>query len=132
VEQPGNRRNRTGTYAHLTAADILTVQKIARKLPVSDRFVNYHRQPRAGDAAALAVGCQAPPGAQYLILGAKARVATRGRLLVSADDVRQMTKPLLRHRLITTFYAHAKGLTPDANIDTPPAAAKEAGPRAYR
>jgi MoxR-like ATPase len=126
----------------LTAADILTVQKIVRKVPVSDHIVDYAvnlvraTRPNESDTPAfinnwLTWGA-GPRAAQYLILGAKARAVTRGRLNVSADDVRQVAKPVLRHRLITNFNADAEGLTPDAIIDKLLATVKEPGPEAYR
>ena len=137
----------TGDVSHeplpvLTANDILAVQRIVRRVPVSDHIVDYAvnlvRATRPGEADApdfirhwLTWGA-GPRAAQYLVLGAKARAVTRGRLSVSAEDVRQMAKPVLRHRLITTFNADADGIDADAIIEKLLTAVKEPGPEAYR
>ncbi len=54
-----------------------------------------------------------PRGAQAIVLGAKIRALLEGRLNVSFDDVRSVTLPALRHRLILNFEADAGGTTPD-------------------
>ena len=111
----------------LSAADILTIQKTMRKLPVSDHVVDYAvslaratrpNEPGAaefvGDMLTWGAG---PRAAQYLVLGAKARALLSGRLNVSCDDVRWAAKPVLRHRLFTNFNADAEGMGPDKIID---------------
>jgi MoxR-like ATPase len=52
-----------------------------------------------------------PRASQYLILGAKTRSILRGRYTPSCDDVRAVTTPVLRHRIITNFNAEADGIT---------------------
>ncbi|TMA26846.1 MAG: AAA family ATPase [Deltaproteobacteria bacterium] len=47
---------------------------------------------------------------QALILGAKARAALSGRPAVSAEDVRALAEPVLRHRVLTNFHAEAEGI----------------------
>ncbi len=54
-----------------------------------------------------------PRGAQALVLGAKIRALLEGRLNVAIDDIRALTFPALRHRLILNFEAEAGGVTPD-------------------
>ena len=126
----------------LNANDILTVQKIVRKVPVSDHIVDYAvslaraTRPQEKDTPDfinnwLTWGA-GPRAAQYLVLGAKARAVTRGRLNVSAEDVRYMAKPVLRHRIITNFNADAEGIDADAIIDKLLATIKEPGPQSYR
>ena len=54
-----------------------------------------------------------PRAGQYLILGAKARAILQGRPFVSADDIRAVAAPVLRHRLVLNFNAEAEGIRPD-------------------
>jgi MoxR-like ATPase len=126
----------------LNAADILAVQRIVRKVPVSDHVVDYAvnlvRATRPGEKDTpefitnwLTWGA-GPRAAQYLVLGAKARAVTRGRLNVSADDIRHMAKPVLRHRIITNFNADAEGVDADAIVTKLLETVKEPGPEAYR
>jgi MoxR-like ATPase len=111
----------------LSAADILNVQKVLRKLPVSDHVIDYAvslvraTRPKEGNTPAfinewLTWGA-GPRAAQYLVLGAKAHAILEGRLNVSCEDVRQIAKPVLRHRLFTNFNADAEGIGPDQVID---------------
>ena len=111
----------------LSAADILHVQRILRKLPVSDHVVDYavslaratrpnepHTPSFINDWLTWGAG---PRAAQYLVLGAKAHALLNSRLNVSCDDVRKVAKPVLRHRLFTNFNADAEGVGPDAVVD---------------
>ena len=113
--------------AVLSAADILHVQRILRKLPVSDHVVDYAvslaRATRPGEQQTpsfisdwLTWGA-GPRAAQYLVLGAKAHALLNSRLNVSCEDVRKVAKPVLRHRLFTNFNADAEGVGPDAVVD---------------
>jgi MoxR-like ATPase len=54
-----------------------------------------------------------PRASQYLVLAAKARAVLYGRYYVSTDDIRAVSGPVLRHRIITNFNAEAEGLKPD-------------------
>jgi MoxR-like ATPase len=110
----------------LSAADILTVQKVLRKLPVSDRIVDYAvrlaraTRPREQGTPAfindwLTWGA-GPRAAQYLVLGAKARAVLDGRLNVGCDDVRAVAPAVLRHRIFPNFNADAEGINPDAIV----------------
>jgi len=111
----------------LAGADILALQKIVRKIPVSQHVVDYAvnlaRATRPADASApdfiknyLTWGA-GPRAAQYLTLGAKSRSLLHGRFNVAAEDVRAVAHPVMRHRLFTNFNADAEGVTPDEIID---------------
>jgi len=53
-----------------------------------------------------------------LVVAAKARALVNGRNHVSADDIKAMAYPVLRHRIIMNFEAERKGMTPDDAIKT--------------
>jgi MoxR-like ATPase len=123
----------------LSAADILTVQKSLRTLPVSDLVVDYAvllaRATRPKEPGTpsfindwLTWGA-GPRAAQYLVLGAKALAILNGRLNVSCQDVRSVAKPVLRHRLFTNFNADAEGVGPDQVVDRLLQAVPEDGQR---
>lgn len=107
----------------LNAEEILELQSVVRKLPVSDHVVKYAvrlaRSTRPGDERAPDfikkwIHCGAGPRAtQYLITGAKARAVIEGRLLVTTDDVRRVAAPILRHRMFTNFTADSEGMSTD-------------------
>ncbi len=104
----------------LTAADIMKLQKLVRRVPVPKHVVEYAvrlaRATRPGkggvpgfitDWVSWGAG---PRASQYLILGAKTRAILEGRYAPSIDDVRKVAKPVLRHRIVTNFNAEAEGI----------------------
>jgi MoxR-like ATPase len=56
-------------------------------------------------------------GSQALIRGAKARALMLGRYHVSIKDVQALAKPILRHRVMTNFYAESEGINSDTIIE---------------
>ena len=69
---------------------------------VSRRYVRYGASPR---------------GAQALLLVSKITALLDGRFNVSAEDVRHVAKPCLRHRLILNFEGEADRVSTDTIID---------------
>jgi len=67
-----------------------------------DRFVAYGASPR---------------GMQAIIRGARVYCLLAGRSAVSVDDIRQVAKPALRHRLILNFEGEAEQVNADELID---------------
>ena len=113
--------------AVLSGEDILALQRIVRRMPISqhviDYAVNLARASRPSDPTAtdfvhnyLTWGA-GPRAAQYLILGAKSHALLNGRSNVSAEDVRAVVKPVMRHRLFTNFNADAESITPDQIVE---------------
>ena len=52
-------------------------------------------------------------GAQALILAGKARALLDGRPNVSCEDVKNVAKSALRHRVLPSFFAESEGLKSD-------------------
>ncbi len=113
--------------AVLSGEDIESLQAIVRRVPIADAVLEYAlrlvRQTRltTGDAPAwvkdwLQWGA-GPRASQNLVLGAKAHALLQGRFYVAAEDIRAVAKPVLRHRLITSFAAEAEGITTDKVVD---------------
>src|SRR5262249_46014920 len=107
----------------LSAADILELQELVRKVPVAPyviryalRFTRLTRKDKGDvpDFVRNYVTWGAGPRAtQYLVLGAKARAVLHGRYYVACEDIRAVAAPVLRHRIITNFNAEAEGIKPD-------------------
>ena len=106
----------------LTQADVLHLQSVVRKVPVSDHIIKYvtrlvgatrPQNPDAPQVTKTYVSTGAGPRAgQYLILAAKAMAILEGRIHVSCADIRRAAPPVLRHRILTNFAADSEGLTP--------------------
>ncbi|HEX9751788.1 MAG TPA: MoxR family ATPase [candidate division Zixibacteria bacterium] len=106
----------------MTAEKIKALQQLVRRVPVSDYVISYAvslaraTRPSANGAQALPyikdwVSWGAGPrAAQYLTLGAKCRAILDGRPTPSVEDVRAVARPVLRHRIVTSFNAEADGV----------------------
>jgi MoxR-like ATPase len=51
-----------------------------------------------------------PRASQYMTLGAKTRAILHGRPTPSTDDIRAVARPVMRHRIVTSFSAEADGV----------------------
>jgi MoxR-like ATPase len=109
--------------ATLTAEEINHLTQIVRRVPVAEHVMRYAIQftrltrkekGEVPDFVQDYVSWGAGPRAsQYLILGAKARAVLHGRYYVSAEDIRAVAPPVLRHRIMTNFNAEAEGIKSD-------------------
>ena len=52
-----------------------------------------------------------------MIVGAKVRALAAGRYHVACEDVKEMIKPALRHRLILNFEGEAEDIRTDDVLD---------------
>ena len=68
---------------------------------------------------------------QYLVVAAKARAVTAGRLVVTCDDVRASARPILRHRMFTNFTADSEGMDTDKIVQKLIEAVPEPGEKDY-
>jgi len=111
----------------LSGEEIIELQQIVRQVPVTDHVVDYAlalvRQTRIGEPEAsefvnewLSWGA-GPRAVQNLLLGGKARALLRGRTHVSTEDIAELAKPVLRHRIVTNFSAESDGITADKVIE---------------
>jgi len=109
------------------ARELIAYQQLVRQIPLAEEVGRHAlalvRATRPGDDSAadvatkwLAYGASVR-AAQFIVLGAKARAASRGNLFVSFADVREMARPVLRHRLLRNFQAESEQITVDQIID---------------
>ncbi len=126
----------------LTGPEIIHLQQIVRRLPVSDHVgmyaVNLARSTRPEDEIApgftkeyvnWGAGTRA---VQYLVLGAKARAAIAGEYNVTCQHIREVAPLVLRHRVMTNFHAEAEGITPDKLVTMLLKEVQEPGPKDYQ
>ncbi len=107
----------------LHGEDILRLQHLVRRVPVTDHVFNYAKRitrmsrpntPEATDFVNKWLTWGAGPRASMnLILAAKAHAVLQGNNHVSAHDVAAVAPPILRHRLIPNFTAQSEGITAD-------------------
>ncbi|MCI0532490.1 MAG: MoxR family ATPase, partial [candidate division Zixibacteria bacterium] len=108
------------------ADEITRLQKLARKVPVSDHVINYavkiaratrpmnNHLPYIKNWVSWGAG---PRASQYMILGAKTKSILDGRFTPAIEDVKNVAKPVLRHRIVTSFNAEADGVGTEEIIE---------------
>ena len=107
----------------ISREQILEYQKLVRRVPVADNVIEF--------AVKLSVNSRpgetnidfvkewvdwgaGPRASQYLVLAAKASAALDGRPAPGIQDITDVAKPVLRHRIIPNFNAEAEGI--DSNV----------------
>jgi MoxR-like ATPase len=115
----------------LSGPDILHFQDLSRQVVIAEeiarytvRLVSASRPTKEGGKAGglefiekwvkWGAGLR---GSQAIVRGAKARALMHGRYHVSVKDVQALAKPILRHRIMTNFYAESERINSDAIID---------------
>jgi MoxR-like ATPase len=110
----------------LSGSDILQFQELVRQVVIAEDVARYAVRlvdaSRPGQKAApdfvdkwvkWGAGLRA---SQALVRGGKARALMQGRFHVGVRDIQALAKPILRHRVMTNFYAESEGVNPDAVI----------------
>jgi MoxR-like ATPase len=111
----------------LSGADILQFQELARQVIIAEEIARYAvrlvHASRPGQPGALdfidkwvkwGAGLRA---SQALVRGGKARALMHGRYHVSIKDIQMLAKPILRHRVMTNFYAESERVTSDVIVE---------------
>jgi len=110
----------------LSGPDILEFQQVVRQVIVSDeiaryavRLVSASRPGQRGTPELVdkyvkwGAGLRA---SQSMILGGKARALINGRHHVSIKDIQALAAPILRHRIVTNFYAESEHVNADGIV----------------
>src|SRR5215831_19484213 len=109
-----------------TGQDVLRFHELVRQVPIAQNLVRYAvkltaasrpHQPGSpafvNDWVSWGAGTRA---GQFLVLGAKARALLQGRTHASAEDIRTLAAPVLRHRVLVNYRAEAEGTNGEAII----------------
>jgi MoxR-like ATPase len=100
---------------------IRRLQELVLRVPVADHVVRYAvnlcRASRPGQEGApppvkqfLSWGA-GPRASQFLVLAAKAKTLLEGRYAVQVEDIEQLARPVMQHRIVRNFHAEAEGVT---------------------
>lgn len=111
----------------LSGEDIMNFQHLVKKVYVPENVASYavdlvrNSRPDGDNIPEFVkkwVGWGAGLRAvQNLLLGGKVRAVFHGRFNVAIEDVRALAKPVLRHRIITNFYAESENIDSDKIVD---------------
>lgn len=104
--------------------EILKFQALVRQVPISASLNRYAvdivRATRPSDAIAPDIIKKytnfgsSIRATMNLVLAAKARALMEGRYHVTAEDLRKLALPILRHRVLPNYYAESDGVTIDS------------------
>jgi MoxR-like ATPase len=111
----------------LSGPDILQFQELSRQVVIAEEIARYVVRL----VSASRPGIEGAPefinkwvkwgaglrGSQAIVRGAKARALMHSRYHVSIKDVQALAKPILRHRIMTNFYAESERVNSDGIID---------------
>jgi MoxR-like ATPase len=99
-------------------AAVLECRSQVRAITVEEGIQRYIVSIIRATRSALNISWGASPRAAVaLLLCSKALAAMRGRSFVTPDDVKEIAKPVLRHRIILRAEAEIEGLTTDQALD---------------
>jgi MoxR-like ATPase len=111
----------------LSAEEIIEVQKLVTRVPVSDQVLGYawtlvrSSRPNTAEAHDFVnrwVNWGAGPrGVLTLVTCAKARAIIYGRWHATVGDVKAVARPALRHRIATNYAAQANNVTSERLIE---------------
>ncbi len=106
---------------------LASYQALVRRMPAADHVLAFAAQltratrPKEREAPdfvkEMVTWGAGPRAGISLVAAAKAKAALEGRTHATTRDVALVAKPVLRHRLLTTFNAEAAGVHPDDIID---------------
>jgi MoxR-like ATPase len=100
------------------AAAMLNCRSQVRGVTVEEGVQRYIVSIIRGTRSAVNVSWGASPRAAVaLLLCSKALAAIRGRNFVTPDDVKEIAKPVLRHRIVLRSEAEIEGTLPDQVLD---------------
>jgi MoxR-like ATPase len=107
--------------------EILFYQELIKKVPVTPNVIEYavnlvHRtRPGTDNAAQISNDYldwgAGPRASQFLITGAKCSALMKGKYSPDIEDIQDIAKPTLRHRILRNFKAEAEGITVDKIIE---------------
>jgi MoxR-like ATPase len=107
---------------------IMEVRAVCREVLVAPHVMEYAiqlvmaTQPEQKEAHELSRKYirygSSPRGAQALVECGRVLALMRGRFHLSIEDVQHVARPVLRHRIILNFDAHADGQTPETILTT--------------
>jgi len=110
-------------HACTTPGEILEYQKLVRQVPIAESVnryaVNLVRATRPSDPQAPEVVRRyiqygaSVRATMFITLAAKARALLAGRYHVTREDIAALALPVLRHRVLTNYFAESDGVTVD-------------------
>ncbi len=110
----------------LTAEEILFYQDLVRKVPVNNNIIEYavnlvnktrpNRDLATDEVNKYLSWGAGPRASQFLIVGAKVHAVINGKYSPDIEDVKAVSVPVLRHRIVKNYKADADGVSIESII----------------
>ncbi len=120
--------NETEVSEIISKEQILKYQALVKKVPVADNVFEYivklvhktrpftaHAADHSNEYLEWGAG---PRASQFLVLAAKCNALLKGKFSPDIEDVKEIAKPILRHRIVRNFKAEAEGKTEEMIIES--------------
>ena len=127
VKQTTVKQN-TSLKKIMTADEIMNYQELITKLPVTDNVLKYvvglvtKTRPDSDKTAEVVKEYiewgAGPRASQYMLMAAKCHAAINGKYSPDIEDVKAVSKPILRHRIVKNYKAEAEGMSVDKIIES--------------
>jgi MoxR-like ATPase len=118
----------TSVNAILSSDEIIAIQDLVRKIPVTDNVIEYavglvgKTRPKSETATELVKNYldwgAGPRASQNLILAAKAYAAINGKYSPDIEDVKAVAVPILSHRIVKNYKAEAESIAIQTIIES--------------
>jgi MoxR-like ATPase len=112
----------------ISADDILRFQEVISKLPITDNVLQYavglvvKTRPKSEKSPEIIKEYiewgAGPRASQYMIMAAKCHAAIKGKYSPDIEDVKEVAKPILMHRIVRNYKAEAQGMSIEKIIDS--------------
>lgn len=112
----------------LSSSEILKIQNLIRQIPVADNVVEYavklvaKTRPDSDfspeDIKKYLSWGAGPRASQFLVLAAKCHAAINGKYSPDIEDVKAISYPVLRHRIVRNYKAEAEGMSVEKLINS--------------
>lgn len=106
---------------------IMQMRQLAREVLIGEEVRNFairlvlgthpDRETATNDVRRFVRFGSSPRGAQAIVVAAKIRALLDGRANVAFDDIAEVSKPALRHRILLNFEGEAEGIQTDTLVD---------------
>tara|TARA_B100000029_G_scaffold301281_1_gene294151 strand:+ start:4072 stop:5058 length:987 start_codon:yes stop_codon:yes gene_type:complete len=106
--------------------DLLSFQNLIQRVPIAENVVEFavkivsKTRPSSTSPKFINEWLEwgaGPRASQFLVLGSKAKAILDGRSTPDLSDIISICKPILRHRIITSFNAEADGVNTDQVLE---------------
>mgnify|MGYP001257271641 CR=1 FL=1 len=112
----------------MSAEEIIQYQEVITKLPVTENVLQYVvslvAKTRPDSDKATEVVKQyiewgaGPRASQFMLMAAKCHAVINGKYAPDIEDVKAVSKPILRHRIVKNYKAEAEGMSVDQIIES--------------